>query len=315
MLGDARWGQNMNEATLRVSNEGENDIPVLESQELAYKYFEKAARLGHGMAMQSLATCFTDGIGCKSNLTRRNHWLWRASLQNSGGAFESLEQNNLLSKEITNIGMMLENAMTKKSSAPSFLVVQPTLGSLFLAFHDVVQRENYSLPPFAGSRATATVNNPVQQMAGHPRTPLIGGDAAKDAAKQVRKCKALNKGVMFGYGRRGMGKQETALSLGAATRAFDNQIFYVPPFAACDERVDIEMITKWRDEMYELAKSGTDSSACAYLAVCVHNEGKEGQNKEGFCEHCIIDAMERLDAIARGAVVLSLDEDLEERGQ
>lgn len=55
-----------------VKNREEDDIPVLESQQLAYKYFKKAARLGHGLAMQSLGVCFYEGVGCKENHRRCN---------------------------------------------------------------------------------------------------------------------------------------------------------------------------------------------------------------------------------------------------
>jgi hypothetical protein len=61
----------------RTVNKEKHEIPVFESQELAFKYFEKAATLGHGLAMQSLGGCFKEGIGCKKNPRRCNQWLWR----------------------------------------------------------------------------------------------------------------------------------------------------------------------------------------------------------------------------------------------
>ncbi len=57
---------------LVAKNREEDNIPVLESQQLAFKYFEKAAKLGHGLSMQSLGTCFDDGVGCKENRRRCN---------------------------------------------------------------------------------------------------------------------------------------------------------------------------------------------------------------------------------------------------
>ena len=56
---------NAGEEHLVGTNWGEDNIPVLESQELAFRYFEKAAKLGHGLSMQSLGMCFDDGVGCR----------------------------------------------------------------------------------------------------------------------------------------------------------------------------------------------------------------------------------------------------------
>lgn len=60
------------QGSLMVRNKEKDNIPVLESQKLAFKYFEKAAKLGHALAMQSLATCFDEGVGCKENRRRCN---------------------------------------------------------------------------------------------------------------------------------------------------------------------------------------------------------------------------------------------------
>ena len=58
-----------------------------------------------------------------------------------------------------------------------------------------------------------------------------------EVAEKVRKCKDLNKEVMFGYCRQGRAKNAiaTALCDGAATRAIDNQIIFVT----------VEVIKKW----------------------------------------------------------------------
>ena len=104
MLGDMRLDGS-------VVNSGRDDIPVLESQELAFKYFEKAAKLGHGIAMQSLGTCFDDGVGCKSNRRRCNQWLWRSVLNGSAGAIELLECRALLPLEIRANEGTLQQAM------------------------------------------------------------------------------------------------------------------------------------------------------------------------------------------------------------
>jgi len=297
-----------------VSNNGGHDIPVLESQELAFKYFERAAKLGHGLAMQSLGTCFDDGVGVKSNRRRCNQWLWRSVLTQSAGAIELLDCRALLPLEIRANEGTLEQAMRMLLPGQMMQLGGPNLGALLLVFHDVIQRENFSLPPFAGNRATGTVNNPVRQMLCRPRTPLIGGKDAKELLDKIQMLRRqLGLDFTFAYVRRGAAKQATAQTRGADPRAIDNQIFFAPPFAACDERVTDEIIDKWHDQSMRLAYSQSDSSRCAYFTVCVHNE--TSQDKSGFCKNCEADAIERLDAIAKGEVVLSIDEDLPHRGQ
>eukprot|EP00814_Leptocylindrus_danicus_P011757 CAMPEP_0116023144 /NCGR_PEP_ID=MMETSP0321-20121206/11413_1 /TAXON_ID=163516 /ORGANISM="Leptocylindrus danicus var. danicus, Strain B650" /LENGTH=215 /DNA_ID=CAMNT_0003494361 /DNA_START=147 /DNA_END=790 /DNA_ORIENTATION=- len=196
----------------------------------------------------------------------------------------------------------------------------PNLGTLIMVFHDVLERENFSLPPFAGKWATGSVNNRIRQMSGHPRIPLIGADAAKEILKKVQFCDShLGIKCTFSYLRRGTAKMATAQTYGAASRTIDNQVFFAPPFAACDERVTDKMIYNWHDQSYKnLKRFGLaslikgHSSRCACFVVCVHNEGNQSP---GFCEQCEQDAIERLDAIARGSVVLSIEEELSQRGQ
>lgn len=50
---------------------------------------------------------------------------------------------------------------------------------------------------------------------------------------------------------------------------------------------------------------------CAIKVSCVHNENPK---EYGFCEDCESDARERLDAIAKGSVALSLDEETKHKG-
>ena len=297
-----------------VSNNAGHDIPVLESQELAFQYFEKAAKLGHGLAMQSLGTCFDDGVGVKSNRRRCNQWLWRSVLTQSAGAIELMDCRALLPIEIRANEDMLEQAMRMMLPGQTMQLGGPNLGALLLVFHDVIQREKFSLPPFAGNQATAIVNNPVRQMSCRPRTPLIGGKNAKELLEKIQMLRRhLGGDFKFAYLRRGAAKQATAQTRGAVPRAIDNQIFFAPPFATCDERVTDDMIDKWHDQSMRLAYSQRDSSRCAYFTICVHNE--KSRDKGGFCKNCEADAIERLDAIAKGEVVLSLDEDLPHRGQ
>ena len=83
-----------------VSNNDVGIIPVLESQDLAFEYFEKAAKLGHGLSMQSLGECFEEGIGCRKNHRRCVQWLWRACLIHSQGAIEMMDGKTRLPKEV-----------------------------------------------------------------------------------------------------------------------------------------------------------------------------------------------------------------------
>ncbi|KAL7494108.1 hypothetical protein ACHAWT_002999 [Skeletonema menzelii] len=297
-----------------VSNSGGDNIPVLESQELAFKYFERAAKLGHGLAMQSLGTCFDDGVGVKSNRRRCNQWLWKSVLHGSAGAIELLDCRALLPLEIRANEGMLQQAMQILQPGQTMQLGGPNLAALLLVFHDVLRRENFSFPPFAGNWATGTVNNRVQHLRGRHRTPLIGEKDAKELLDKIQFLKRqFGVNFKFGYLRRGAAKQATAQTRGADPRSKDNQIFFAPPFASCDERVTDDIINKWHDQSMRLAYSQSDSGRCAYFVLCVHNEGS--QKKGGFCAACEADAIERLDVIARGAVVLSLDEDLPHRGQ
>jgi hypothetical protein len=59
-------------------------------------------------------------------------------------------------------------------------------------------------------------------------------------------------------------------------------------------------------------KSQSDTDQCAYFVKCIHNE--DSKEKGGFCQLCEVDARERLDSIARGSLVLSLDEEMPHRG-
>eukprot|EP00986_Skeletonema_menzelii_P004699 scaffold1633_cov147-Skeletonema_menzelii.AAC.16 len=267
-----------------VSNSGGDNIPVLESQELAFKYFERAAKLGHGLAMQSLGTCFDDGVGVKSNRRRCNQWLWKSVLHGSAGAIELLDCRALLPLEIRANEGMLQQAMQILQPGQTMQLGGPNLAALLL------------------------------HLRGRHRTPLIGEKDAKELLDKIQFLKRqFGVNFTFGYLRRGAAKQATAQTRGADPRSKDNQIFFAPPFASCDERVTDDIINKWHDQSMRLAYSQSDSGRCAYFVLCVHNEGS--QKKGGFCAACEADAVERLDAIARGAVVLSLDEDLPHRGQ
>lgn len=292
-------------------NRKEDDISVLESQELAFKYFEKAAKLGHGLSMQSLGTCFDDGVGCKANRRRCNHWLWRACLHHSQGAIELLDSRALLTIEINAHSQALDRALFQLVPGQSMQLGGPNLGTLLCSFLDIIQKEQYSLPPFAGALATATVNNRLTTMGGESRIPLVGLDAIKNLEKKIKFMETRGNAVQFSYGRRGAAKTATALTHGAASRDIDNQIFFPPPAAACDETIGVEQIPDWYRQIVEGGKKGR-----VINPFCVHSE-KNGKAAlpSLSCRECEIDAVERLGAVAKGSVVLSMDEELPQRGQ
>ena len=57
----------------------------------------------------------------------------------------------------------------------------------------------------------------------------------REVVEKVRKCKDLNKEIMFGYGRQGTAKNATALCDAALHHAINNQIIFVI----------VEVIKKW----------------------------------------------------------------------
>eukprot|EP00956_Cyclotella_meneghiniana_P010015 scaffold13816_cov23-Cyclotella_meneghiniana.AAC.1 len=312
LLGPPKLKVRDGDVTFRNSSKGV--VPVLESQELAFKYFEKGAKLGHGLCMQSLGTCFDDGVGCKANRRRCNQWLWRACLHNSAGANELLEDRALLPLEINANFDMLEQAQMYLQPLQKMHVGGPNLGALLLAFNEVAQKLNYSLPPFRSSWATGKVNNPLIPMPRNkPRIPLIAAESIKKILIGIQPLKYHGNDVVFGYCRRGAAKTATSQTQGAASRVIDNQIFFAPPFAACDETIDVDDVHTWHAECIKVLNNG--GNQLLRNIVCVHNERQRNSARNIFCNECEADAVERLDAICKGSVVISIDEEISQRGQ
>ena len=289
------------------------NLPVLESQEIAFKYFEKAAKLGHGLAMQSFGECFDEGIGCRKNRRRCNQWLWRSCLHNSCGAIDLLNSRALLPLEINATSQMVDQTSHMLQPGQSSGLGGPNLGSLLLAFHQTVEKEKYSLPPFAGTWASATVNNtPVSRCDDKPRIPLIASEAVKEVMKKVKFLRSRGNDVIFSYGRRGAAKAATAQTRGQVSRPIDNQLFAVPPNAACDERVSEKECRRWQEHVTMLQFRDYEK---ILFPFCVHTEQKGQRNGAAYCRECEVEAMERLDAVSNGGVVLSIDEELPHHGQ
>lgn len=297
-------------------NRGERDISVLESEELAFVYFRKAAKLGHGLAMQSLGTCFDDGVGCKENRRRCNQWLWSSVLQHSHGGIGLLDDRALLPLEVKAMAQNLNHALPYLQYGQPMGLGGPNLASLLVVFLDVLKRENYSFPPFAGTQATATVNNRPRATGSNDRQhriPLIGSGAVRDLAQKVAFMNSRSHEVRFGYGRRGTSKAATTQTHAAASRFVDNQLFRAPPAAVSDERVTDEGYERWYSETTDLSCSDPEKLILPY---CVHVEQiGTRQATSPFCRGCEAQAKERLEAVTHGSVVLSVDENIPQRGQ
>jgi len=244
-----------------------------------------------------------------------NQWLWRSCLHNSTGAISLLTSRALLPLEVRAFSQMFDQARYQLQPGATFGSGGPNLGSLLLAFHETIQRENYSLPPFAGTWANGTVNNaPVPINVDKPRIPLIGAEALKEVLKETKNLLENYRIVtQFGYGRRGAAKAATAQTRGNNTRAIDNQVFIVPPYAACDERVSNEDFDRWHTDLNDIYQAFYLKNAL--LPLCTHAEKKGQQHGGLYCLECELEAMERLDAVSNGGVLLSINEDMPHHGQ
>lgn len=145
--------------------------------------YEKAAKLGHGLAMQSLGECFYNGIGCNANRRRCNHWLWRSCFNGSCGAIE-----------------MLDSSSHRILPGQTLALSRPNLASLLLIMNRIVKGDNFSMSPFAGTWPTATVNKK-RTIAGrcenNRRTPLIGSGALKEVMKYLKSTTQSRKSDHF----------------------------------------------------------------------------------------------------------------------
>ena len=254
-----------------------------------------------------LGECWDDGIGCKANRRRGNQWMWRSVLHGSQGAIEMLEGRSLLPLEVKAQIELFDHSSKSLQPGEGMCLGGPNLASLLLLFTKIAERLNYTLPPFAGTWATATVNNPDTEPQG-PRIPIIGTNALKEVRKKATMYECRGNHVQFSYGRRGTAKAATSQTYRSTTRFIDNQIFLAPPFAACEETV----LSK---DLWQVLLREVDYND-QLRPFCVHSE-KHGQNTKNmsFCFECEMEARERLEAVSNGSVVLSVNEELSQRGQ
>lgn len=305
-----------------------DNLSVLKAEELAFRYFEKAGKLGHVMSMQSLGECYLNGIGCKKNGRYALEWYWRSTLGNYPGAMQVLESKSqllLLPLEIEVQIRQLAHAkpMLRQSPGHSFILIGPNLGSLMTMLFPVIESLGYSLPPFAGIEPTGAVGSQPGSPATErqSRVPLIGYDKLRRLKREIDASESRGNPIMVGYGRRGTAKTGTAQSVeGAYARCIDCQLFLVPPAPGCDETVTQDDIYNWVDKVHQNAMMSQTQQqpydSGPYMeplwVICVHSENdpNPAQRSKLACRECTEAAAGRLRAVANGSVMLCVDEAL-----
>ena len=309
--------RNGNRSGLVVDNSG-SELSVLESQELAFHYFERASKLGHALSMQSFGECYDEGIGCRVNRRHALKWLWRSCLLHSGGAYQMLESRALLTIEINAISEQLQNAKDFLQPYQKLQTGGPNLGIIFVCLLPVLSRNNYSLPPFAGAKPSGTVGNSIIPNTGdRPRIPIIGyGNLKEVQAMADSMYQQGGNQVNFIYGRRGTMKSATAQTRGRCDRSLDNQVFVVPPAPGCDESMTGDELDTWIYDANMLKECGSNNAGIVIKASCTHLE-RSGSREGGavVCQQCVNEAADRLWAVSRGKVVISENENIPNFGQ
>lgn len=136
--------------------------------------------------------------------------------------------------------------------------------------------------------------------------PFIGGNAARTLCKKIQLIKSQGFDITCRYGRRGTFKSTTAQTYVSVSREVDNQIYFIPPFSACDESFKSTDYDHWVNQTNKFPK---------LEITCVHTEKSQNRKTNAlFCAECKKDAIERLDAVARGSLILSTDEEMAQRG-
>jgi hypothetical protein len=282
---------------------GSEQVGVLEANELSFKYLSQAAQGGLGVAMQSLADNYEKGCGVRASMRMCREWYWRACLAQSVGAAAILDSKSVLVNEMMATLDMLGDMERRLAPGQGCISGGPNLCSLVLALHPDLAEKRFKLPPFA---ATA----PSQHVGAAPRrgtcaAPLIGRSLIQAFAQQCDGLARRGSPVECAYGRRGIAAQATALSLGAASRSLDAQLFTLPPPPALRELYDDDEVRAW-----EGAAAFAD-----FRVVCVHQNAQEHRNDGGAsCRQCLKAGRARMAAVATGSVAISLSEELQGRG-
>ena len=276
---------------------GSEQVGVLEANELSFRYLSQAAQGGLGVAMQSLADNYEQGCGVRASMRMCREWYWRACLAQSVGAATILDSKSVLVNEMMATLNCLGEVEKRLAPGQGFVSAGPNLCSLVFALHRDLAEKRFELPPFA---ATA----PSQHVGAAPRrgscaAPLIGRARIQAFARQCDGLARRGSRVECAYGRRGISAQATALSLGAASRSPDAQLFTVPPRPAMRELFEDAEVRAWEG-----------AAASADLRVeCVHRS-----DGGASCRQCLNAGRARMAAVATGSVAVSLSEELQGRG-
>ena len=276
------------------------DITLLEADRLAYRYLLQAAMGGHGLAMQSLADCFEAGKGVRECMRTSQEWLWRAALIQSAGAIQLLNTKCVMVNEHMVTMQMLENVAQQLPPGQPLSPVGPNLAALVLIFHNEVALMQYKLPPFASSDPRAALQHRTGAV------PVLGTDVLRKLHEFILKIERKGHRINPIYGYRGVAKQATALSLrrSGLHRSLDTQRFVVPPAPASDDRPN-RFVREANDWLL--------GAGLSRLRVeCPHMP--TGSAGPPTCQLCFTAALERLEAITAGAVMLSRSETLAGHG-
>jgi len=273
---------------------------VLQSDAAAVRYLNQAAEAGIGLAMQSLGNKYQEGDGVRKNLRTSMDWLWKAALVGSTDAKETLDRICLLTKEIKAHYESLDNFITTRKLPPGASVVMPgpNLGTLLLELKPDLAARGFCL-------ARPSHNHTGGAASPDSMSPIVGTDAMLRLDRTLERARARGNNIRVTYGRRGTENPEVTRQMlqGASDRRLiDNERFQqLKPVATglCDAVTSAD-VESWKHSVRTL---GIDVS-------CMHH-GREAQR---ICISCVNQAIERLDAAARGAVALNLAEVVDDRG-
>jgi hypothetical protein len=278
---------------------------VLEMDELAYKYLLQASEGGLAVSMQSLAELYEKGQGVRKNKITANDWLWNSVLLGSSAGMKYLDNKSLLPLELGATLQPLNKAETRLVPMQTMSSCGPNLASLVTHFAKTLMTEyRFSLPPFANAYPTLHVGGEIHQ-GGTVPVPVIGSHLlGQIAIKTTSMEQRRGNRVDFTYGRRGTAKAATAQTYGATnTRLADSFLYQVPPAPQCQDEY-------FGDELDAFLQSQKDARLMVH---CAHCENERETHYE--CRQCISAAQERLRAVSRGSLAISLFEILPARGR
>lgn len=287
---------------------------VLDAQALSIQYLSKAANAGLPLAMQSLGESYIEGKGVRQDKTVGADWLWRAALNRSAGAFNALDAYRVCvvpleiratiynAKKVEAMREELREELGNGLCEPC----GPNLGSILVALRKPLRQMGFVLPPFAADVPGGTQRTGL--------VPIIGSTQLQEASRMFDEMEERSRGgkIEGAYGRRGTSAAATQGSLGHATRPLDPQRFVSPPAPTVAEVPSKLDVTKW-------AQSAV---AHGIRVECIHQEQPmltKPQHRPLVqaiaCTECLAAACVRLEATARHAVLLSIDEALPGRGK